>query len=64
MSALKFGGAGEIAPADVKTPCDEFENAIRKIGVVAACEWFGYAADSDFTKETTQWLLAKTGGEA
>lgn len=34
------------------TPMDLFENAIREVGVVAACEWFGYSADSDFTKET------------
>lgn len=29
---------------------DEFDNAIRKFGVEAACEYFGYDGDSDFTK--------------
>lgn len=38
------------------TPMDRFENAIREVGVVAACEWFGYSADSDFTKETSRVL--------
>lgn len=38
------------------TPMDRFENAIREVGVVAACEWFGYSADSDFTKETARVL--------
>lgn len=33
-------------------PSDVFENSIRKYGVVAACEWFGYTADSEFTKST------------
>ncbi len=41
---------------EVKTGCDEFENALRKFGVVAACEWFGHASDSDFTKETVKYL--------
>lgn len=38
------------------TPNDVFENAIRKYGIVAACEWFGYASDSEFTKETIKTL--------
>lgn len=48
--------ADELLLADEKTPMDAFENAIRKVGVVAACEWFGHAADSEFTK-TTQRVL-------
>ena len=37
----------------VKCPMDEFENAVRKFGVIAACEWFGHIYDSDFTG----WML-------
>jgi len=33
-------------------PADRFENAIREFGVSSACEWFGHAADSEFTLET------------
>lgn len=64
MSEIKNGGTGEITPVDVQTPCDEFENAIRKFGVVAACEWFGHAPDSEFTKGSICWLLARTRGDA
>lgn len=39
-----------------KCPNDIFENAIREYGVVAACEWFGHPADSEFTKETIKHL--------
>ena len=42
-----------------RTPMDRFENAIREVGVVAACEWFGYSADSDFTKETRAILAER-----
>lgn len=38
------------------TQADIFENAIRKIGVINACEWFGHAPDSEFTKETQRVL--------
>lgn len=38
------------------TPNDVFENSIRKYGIVAACEWFGYSKDSEFTKETIKVL--------
>ena len=38
------------------TAMDAFENAIRRVGVVAACEWFGYAADSAFTRESALHL--------
>ena len=39
-----------------RVPMDRFENAIREIGVAAACEWFGYSHDSEFTKETARIL--------
>jgi hypothetical protein len=38
------------------TPMYRFEEAILEVGVVAACEWFGHQADSDFTKETIRIL--------
>lgn len=43
-----------------RCPSDVFENAIRTIGPVAACEWFGYAADSEFTKETIRVLRERS----
>lgn len=52
-----------------RAPMDRFENAIREIGVVAACEWFGYSHDSEFTKETARILderaaAANSSGES
>lgn len=41
------------------TPMDRFENAIREVGVVTACEWFGYRPDSEFTKETVRVLAER-----
>ena len=38
------------------TPADRFEDAIREVGTVFACEWFGYASDSEFTRETIRVL--------
>jgi hypothetical protein len=46
-------------PMIYDTPMAEFEAAICKVGVVAACEWFGYAADSEFTKETMRVLAER-----
>ena len=46
----------ELQQVEENCPMDEFENAIRRIGVVAACEWFGHAPDSDFTAETIRAL--------
>jgi hypothetical protein len=43
----------------VLCPNDEWENFIRKYGVVNACEWFGYEADSQFTKDTIEALRAR-----
>lgn len=60
MSEIKFGGPREIPYAKVKCPMDAFENHIREIGVVTACEWFGYDKDSDFVKETIEILMERT----
>lgn len=46
--------------ATYSTPCDEFEAAIKKFGIVAACEWFGYTRDSEFTAETVRHFAAKS----
>ena len=42
-----------------RVPMDRFENAIREVGVVAACEWFGHRSDSEFTKETHRILAER-----
>tara|TARA_Y100000310_G_C20177862_1_gene576694 strand:- start:100 stop:267 length:168 start_codon:yes stop_codon:yes gene_type:complete len=47
-----------IPHGEVKCPMDVFENAIRDIGVEAACEWFG--CDSDFTKEAINILTERS----
>lgn len=39
-----------------RTEMDHFENAIRRVGVGSACEYFGHEWDSDFAKETVHWL--------
>lgn len=44
------------------TACDKFEAAIKEFGVVAACEYFGYAADSDFTKKAIAGLTSTPQG--
>lgn len=62
MSEIKDGAPGAFPPVLVGTPSEEFENAIRKFGVVNACEWFGHAPDSDFTAETIK-VLAERGME-
>jgi hypothetical protein len=56
-----YGGANEIPNVEVRCGADDFENAIRKMGVVAACEWFGYPADHDFTLGTIATLLERSG---
>jgi hypothetical protein len=43
-------------PVTEITPCDEFENAIRKFGIVSSCEWFGYQSNSEFTADTIAHL--------
>lgn len=60
MTKIPYGGANEIPPVEVKVPCDEFENTIRKFGVVFVCEWMGYSADSEFTKETIEILRERS----
>lgn len=56
---IKGGGPSEIAPVQERTACDEFENAIRKFGVVNACEWFGHQ-DGDFVPETIRILIERS----
>lgn len=56
-----YGEAWAIPLVDEDTPCAVFENAIRRIGVVFACEWFGHAPDSDFTRETIRVLRKRSG---
>lgn len=46
-------------PVQENVPNDAWENAIRKYGIINACEWFGYSPDSEFTKETIEWLSEK-----
>lgn len=53
LSAAK--GGGWVAVPE-RTTGDAFENAIRRYGVVAACEWFGHAPHSEFTQETQRVL--------
>lgn len=48
--------AGVLPEVFEKTPMDEFENVIRRFGVGFACEYFGHDWDSDFAKETVEWL--------
>lgn len=64
MSIIKWGGAGEIPLCEVRCKADEFENQIRCIGVVFACEWFGHAPDSEFTADTIRTLLERSGVDA
>ena len=59
---MEFGGPGEIPPVEEKCAADIFENAIREIGVVNACEWFGHSSDSDFTAETIDTLRERSSG--
>jgi hypothetical protein len=60
--ACMDGAAGAIPMVDEATPSDAFENAIRRIGVVAACEWFGHAPDSEFTRDTIRELQQRSEG--
>jgi hypothetical protein len=59
MSKIKDGGPGELPAVPVNCPADKWDNDIREFGVVAACEWFGHAPDSQFTKETIEVLRAR-----
>lgn len=55
-----FGDPGKIPPVEIKCKMDVFENAIREIGVINACEWFGHSSDSEFTKETIEILMERS----
>ena len=55
-----LGKSRAIPYAIELTSGDEFENAIRKFGVVAACEWFGYHADSEFTADAIRVLTERS----
>lgn len=61
MHRIPHGGPGEIPPVDERVPADRFENAIRAVGAVTACEWFGHAADSQFTADTIRDLRLRSG---
>jgi hypothetical protein len=61
---VAYGAAGAIPPVAEMTTGDVFENAIRRIGVVFACEWFGHAPDSEFTRETIRILRQRAGDAA
>lgn len=49
-------------PMTYNTPMEEFEAAIVKVGIVAACEWFGHCADSEFTAESKRVLAERFHG--
>ena len=57
---VAYGEAGAIPFVDETTTGDMFENAIRRFGVVAACEWFGHTPDSEFTAETIRVLQERS----
>jgi len=58
---MEYGNENEIPPCEVKCRADIFENSIRYIGVEFACEWFGHAADSGFTREAIRTLCDRSG---
>jgi len=61
MSGKKpWGAPGAIPPVPANCPNDVFENAVREIGVVNACVWFGYAPDDKFTTETIRILRERS----
>ncbi len=59
---IKDGGPDDLPHVEVRCAGDEFENAIRKFGVVSACEWFGHSPDSEFTAETIKVLRDRGNG--
>lgn len=60
--AKEFGKPGAIPLVPENTTGDVWENAIRKIGVHSACEWFGYPADHRFTLDTINVLRDRSEG--
>lgn len=63
LEPISLGAAGAIPLVEEDTTGDMFENAIRRIGVTAACEWFGYAPDSESTAETIRVLQERSNTE-
>lgn len=55
---MKYGNKNEIKPVEIKCHDDEFENAIRKIGVELACEWF--CCNDQFMKEAINTLCKRS----
>lgn len=62
--STNLGGPGELPLVACSVPAQVFENAVRSFGIVAACEWFGYASDSEFTAETIKVLRERSEIEA
>lgn len=63
MTKIPCGSPNEIPQVGVACPNDEFESVLRRFGVVNACEWFGWDSDSEFTRETIEYLLQRSGIE-
>lgn len=59
-----YGFPGAISPVEEMVLNDKFENSIREIGVVNACEWMGHAPDSGFTTDTINYLMSLSGMSA
>ena len=57
---IENGGPGQIPPTKENVFADIWENTIRRYGVVNACEWFGHAPDSDFTRDTIHVPMERT----
>jgi len=58
--SIPLGGPCEIPLIHEGCLMDAFENHIRMIGVVAACEWFGHEADSEFTRGAIEILRERS----
>lgn len=64
MSNYRLGGKDEIPQVEIECQADEFENAIRKIGVEFACEWFGSNEINGFLEKTISCLCERSGIES
>lgn len=58
MKADPKGLPGAFKPIEEVCGMDAFENAIRAVGVVSACEWFGRRSSDTFTRETIELFSA------
>lgn len=58
----EWGAPGAIPPVAETCPADIWENTIRAMGVHAACEWFGYRPNDEFTVETIRVLRERSSG--